>query len=344
MVSQGLLMILYAALVEYGDAPNAAVALANSDVDTYYPFYQDVHVMIFIGFGFLMTFLKKYGFSSIGFNFLISCLAIQWALISNNLLHYIATAGTSDAHGFDKIKLGIVDLVKADFAAGCVLITFGAVLGKTSPLQMLAVTFFELIFYGINEAIGAGRLQVVDMGGSIFVHTFGAYFGLALSYAISRSTYKAGVKDTHFKNGSNKTSDMFAMIGTIFLWMFCKFSRGTYSYHNAKLDIHIFKYRVVVYDSSFRILHYLFSFFVSLFSSTSTHFVSSFAQGLHSMVLWPRRISSTVSLSTRSLHSVPRVSLPFSLSSSFRKKQNLIWLAFKTQRLREVWQSVHPVI
>jgi ammonium transporter Rh len=176
--------------------------------------------MIFIGFGFLMTFLKKYGFSSIGFNFLISCLAIQWALISNNLLHYIATAGTSDAHGFAKIKLGIVDLVKADFAAGAVLITFGAVLGKTSPLQMLAVTFFELIFYGVNEAIGAGRLQVVDMGGSIFVHTFGAYFGLALSYAISRSTYKAGKEDKHFKNGSNKTSDMFAMIGTMFLWMF----------------------------------------------------------------------------------------------------------------------------
>lgn len=220
MVSQVLLIVLYAALVEYGDAPNAAVALANSDVDTYYPFYQDVHVMIFIGFGFLMTFLKKYGFSSIGFNFLISCLAIQWALISNNLLHYIATAGTSDAHGFAKIKLGIVDLVKADFAAGAVLITFGAVLGKTSPLQMLAVTFFELIFYGVNEAIGAGRLQVVDMGGSIFVHTFGAYFGLALSYAISRSTYKAGKEDKHFKNGSNKTSDMFAMIGTMFLWMF----------------------------------------------------------------------------------------------------------------------------
>ena len=82
-------------------------------------------------------------------------------MISNGLLHYIATAGTVNSHGFTKIKLGIVDLIKADFAAGAVLITFGAVLGKTSPLQMMVVCFFELIFYGINEAIGAGRLQAV---------------------------------------------------------------------------------------------------------------------------------------------------------------------------------------
>ena len=134
--------------------------------------------MIFIGFGFLMTFLKKYGFSSVGYNFLISCLAVQWAMISNGLLHYIATAGTGDEHSFSRIQLGIVDLVRADFAAGAVMITFGAVLGKTSVLQMLIVTFLELIFYGINEAIGAGRLQAVDMGGSMFVHTFGKKYNL----------------------------------------------------------------------------------------------------------------------------------------------------------------------
>ena len=58
------------------------------------------------------------------------------------------------------------------------------------------------------------------MGGSIFVHTFGAFFGLGLSWVISRAKFKAGKQVEHFKNGSDKTSDMFAMIGTIFLWMF----------------------------------------------------------------------------------------------------------------------------
>ena len=85
---------------------------------------------------------------------------------------------------------------------------------------MLLVVFFELIFYGINEAIGAGILSAVDMGGSIFVHTFGAFFGLGLSWVISRARFKAGEPVEHFKAGSTKTSDMFAMIGTLFLWMF----------------------------------------------------------------------------------------------------------------------------
>jgi ammonium transporter Rh len=46
-----------------------------------YPMFQDVHVMIFIGFGFLMTFLRRYGYSAVGFNFLLGALIIQWALL-----------------------------------------------------------------------------------------------------------------------------------------------------------------------------------------------------------------------------------------------------------------------
>jgi ammonium transporter Rh len=38
--------------------------------------WQDMNVMIFIGFGFLMTFLKTHCWSSIGFNFLIGCWSV----------------------------------------------------------------------------------------------------------------------------------------------------------------------------------------------------------------------------------------------------------------------------
>jgi ammonium transporter Rh len=42
---------------------------------------MDVHTMMFIGFGFLMTFLRKYGFGSVGFNFLVAAFVLQWSLL-----------------------------------------------------------------------------------------------------------------------------------------------------------------------------------------------------------------------------------------------------------------------
>lgn len=44
------------------------------------------------------------------------------------------------------------------------------------------LTFFEMIFYALNEAIGVIIFKATDMGGSMFVHSFGAYFGVAASY------------------------------------------------------------------------------------------------------------------------------------------------------------------
>lgn len=53
----------------------------------FFPVFQDVHVMILVGFGFLMTFLKKYGFSSVGINLLIAALGLQWGTFIQGILH-----------------------------------------------------------------------------------------------------------------------------------------------------------------------------------------------------------------------------------------------------------------
>jgi hypothetical protein len=43
--------------------------------------------MIFIGFGFLMTFLKKYGLSAVSLNMMIAVLSLQWATLVIGFFH-----------------------------------------------------------------------------------------------------------------------------------------------------------------------------------------------------------------------------------------------------------------
>lgn len=68
-----------------------ATACAFSQQMKCYP-YGDAHchvvgawlqvaIMIFVGFGFLMTFLKRYSYSALGLNFFCSCIVILEALL-----------------------------------------------------------------------------------------------------------------------------------------------------------------------------------------------------------------------------------------------------------------------
>ncbi|KAJ7325357.1 hypothetical protein OS493_029906 [Desmophyllum pertusum] len=224
---QFLLIVLFLVLTEYGDhslPPQAVAAQARltgsnkttagseqpvNEVSIYYPMFQDVHVMIYVGFGFLMTFLKKYGFGAVGYNFFIAALMTQWGTIVTGCLNQIY------GEGHDHIELSIQTLVTSEFAAAAVLITYGAVLGKVSRLQLLVIGILEIVFYSINEMIAIEFLKYADAGGSIIIHTFGAYFGLALS----RVLYNQKSLDNP-KEESVYHSDLFAMIGTIFLWMY----------------------------------------------------------------------------------------------------------------------------
>lgn len=76
-------------------------------------------------------------------------------------------------------------LILGDFGAGAVLITFGVLLGKVNARQMITIAFIESLFYGLAESICVEKYKAVDMGGSMYVHTFGAYFGVAASMVIT---------------------------------------------------------------------------------------------------------------------------------------------------------------
>ncbi|XP_035897307.1 ammonium transporter Rh type A [Anopheles stephensi] len=172
-----------------------------------YPHFQDIHVMIFAGFAFLMTFLKRYGFSASGLNLLVASLVVQWAIIMRGC--YEMEDGI--------IPISLQNLIGADIAAAAVLISMGALLGRTTPIQLLIMGIVEIAIFAGNEYLQIELVKAADVGGSITVHAFGAYFGLAVSFMLrpKKDQAKAGPLE-----GSSYTSDISAMIGTIFLWIF----------------------------------------------------------------------------------------------------------------------------
>nr|XP_033781397.1 ammonium transporter Rh type B [Geotrypetes seraphini] len=216
-ILEAITIILFALFVRYDTETDAREwhqelrdhNKSNIDNDFYfrYPSFQDVHTMIFIGFGFLMTFLQCYGFSSVAFNFLIAAFGLQWSTLIQGFFH-----GFHDG----KIHVGIESMINADFCTGAVLISFGAVLGKASPVQLLIMTLFEVTLFGINEYVILNIVAAKDAGGSMTIHTFGAYYGLVVAWVL----YRPQLDKSRHKERSVYHSDLFAMIGTIYLWMF----------------------------------------------------------------------------------------------------------------------------
>jgi ammonium transporter Rh len=139
--------------------------------------------MVYVGFGFLMVFLKEHSWTSVGYNFIIAAYAAQITILCQGFWHMALV----EEH-FKSIPLDITSLIIGDFGAATVLITFGAVLGKITFGQLWALATLEIMFYSLNEAVCTGILQASDMGGSMYIHTFGAFFGLAASYFFNRRT------------------------------------------------------------------------------------------------------------------------------------------------------------
>lgn len=168
--------------------------------------------MMFIGFGFLMVFLKTHCWASIGFNYLIAAWAIQCTIIFYGFWAQVIH------HGYvHKINIDMPLLINGDFGAAAVLISMGAVLGKTTFPQLFTLVTIETIFYSLNAAICIDHLGAADIGGSIVIHMFGAYFGLTATYFFQP---KKGIEDKLNQGKGSYNSQLIAMIGTLFLFLY----------------------------------------------------------------------------------------------------------------------------
>ncbi|KAM3933486.1 RH-like protein isoform 2-T2 [Leptodactylus fuscus] len=170
---------------------------------------QDVNVMIFLGLGFLFGFLKRFGFSGIAFNFLIAAIGLQWAVILDILIFKNSTEMQSI--GINSLRKGLMSIFP-------VLISCGAVLGKVNPLQLVVMTILELPMFTANRYIMTHYLSMTNHNSMMHGHIFGAYFGIAVSWSMMPPL--VGNKASEENEKSRPTSELFSILGTLFLWMF----------------------------------------------------------------------------------------------------------------------------
>lgn len=122
-----------------------------------YQMYLGVTFMMFFGFGYLMTFLKRYGMGAVGFTMLITVLGLLWGVLVEAFFR-MATDGE-----FTYVAIEMLHLMDALFLVAAILISFGGIIGKVSPLQLVFMTIFETIFYSINKrCLLMGVVEFVD--------------------------------------------------------------------------------------------------------------------------------------------------------------------------------------
>ena len=176
---------------------------------TYYPMYQDVNVMMLVGFGFLMTFIKRHSWSALSYTFFINAVVVQLYILLSAFWERVF-------HGDWGSKIEVLEqsFTGASYSVAAILIAFGAVLGKVGPLELFIMSLFGIIGYTLNESLVYSVIGINDAGGSTAIHTYGAYFGLTVSLIISKVLKPQKIAEGSYVNST------FAMIGTLFLWMF----------------------------------------------------------------------------------------------------------------------------
>ncbi len=185
--------------------PPGNIFTALTDVQKY---ERAIHIMamLLVGFGFLMVFVKRYGRSALTATYLLVSVALPLYFLKESY------------HGS---SAGVIDkLILAEFAAASLLICAGAVLGRLKMHQYLLLGLLFVPFYALNEWIvlngGLGLItgKVVDTGGSIVIHAFGAIFGLAVAASMTTNEEYATPIEC------DDTSDRYSLLGSMVLWVF----------------------------------------------------------------------------------------------------------------------------
>lgn len=181
----------------------------DKDFSKHYQMFIGVEIMVLFGFGYLTSFMSRYGFGSVAFTLLITVVGVQWGVLTQGYFEQ------TYAGEYSPIGINLDTLLDALFLVATVLVSFGAVVGKIGPMQIIVLTIIEAVWYSINVKlfIDKGLLDIFDSGGTVSIHLFGGLFGMGLAFILG-SPNGAGT------TASSSTGEIFSMVGTLFLWIY----------------------------------------------------------------------------------------------------------------------------
>lgn len=206
LLSTAPLFLLGTQALAQGTLPTA------TDVQQVAQYNFSIHIlaMLLVGFGFLMVFVRKYGYSATTGTYLVVAVGLPLYML-------LRASGVlcSEPIAPSTIKA----LLFAEFATASALIAMGAVLGRLRLYQYGLLALLLVPAYMLNEwLVLGGGLGITkgfqDTAGSIIIHAFGAYFGMGLALVLSSVRHRQQTID------SDATSDRFAMLGSMVLWLF----------------------------------------------------------------------------------------------------------------------------
>ena len=184
--------------------------MSTAVISSLYNSLKDVQVMVFIGFGCLYAYLRQHSVTSVGLNFILGAFTVEFSLIALTFWTWVF----EDKWSKQEINLPV--MILAVYTGATVLISLGGTIGKLSLPQYMLMVVLETIFCVLNNRLGDIKLYTVDLGGSMNIHTFGAFFGVAMTWVMFHGD-KAKMQT---KEKSDKISKTISFIGTIFLWLY----------------------------------------------------------------------------------------------------------------------------
>lgn len=182
------------------------------ELDFEYASFQDINVMILLGFGFLMSYLKNHSWGSIGLSFMVAVMSIQAYPLMHSFWNAVFVVGFGD-----KIGLNVTMAAKGLFSAGASLISFGVIIGRTTVPQILVMVLVQQAFFSLNETLLREVIRVQDIGSSMNVHLFGSVFGIVVGTVF---LWGSKLPQNFVSNSASYQSTIFSFIGSIFLWIY----------------------------------------------------------------------------------------------------------------------------